>query len=76
MDLGEKLISITEKIYAGIVEEMEKSNIPPTLAVLIVEDINGRIARDAYLWVNRDRRAEELKGGQDDSTEIQPEPDT
>ncbi len=76
MDLGEKLVSITERIYAGFVGEMERSNIPPTLAILIAEDVYGRIAKDAYMQINRLRMAEELKGERDDSTEAEPESDT
>ena len=76
MDLGEKLISITERIYAGFVAEMEKSNIPPTLAVLIADNLHGRIVSEAYSQINRIRMAEELKGEGDDSTEAEPESDT
>ena len=76
MDLGEKLISITERIYAGFVAEMEKSNIPPTLAVLIADDLHGKVTKEAFLQINRMRMAEELKGESDDSTEAEPEPDT
>ncbi len=76
MDLGEKLLSITDRIYAGFVAEMERSNIPPTLAVLIADDIRGRIVYDAYTQINRIRMAKELKGERDDSTETEPEPDT
>ena len=76
MDLGEKLTSITERIYAGIVSEMEKANIPPTLAVLIIEDVCGKVTRDADMQINRQRMAEELKGEADDSAKAEPEPDT
>ena len=48
MDLGEKLTSIVNIIYANASVEFEKNNIPISLAPLLIDCVHNKFVKDGY----------------------------
>lgn len=61
MDLGEKLTTISDRIYDAAVQEFTETGVSVTMAALIMDDVSGRFAKAAYRAVNAIRAAEELE---------------
>ena len=73
MDLGEKLTTISDRIYDAAVQEFTETGVSVTMAALIMDDVSGRFAKAAYRAVNAIRAAEELEAARRAAEELEKE---
>lgn len=48
MDLGEKLFTLQEIIYASASNELQKAGVPPTLGDLVMKGVYSKFQENAY----------------------------
>ena len=73
MDLGEKLTTISDRIYDAAVQEFTETGVSVTMAALIMDNVSGRFAQTAYRKVNSIRAAEELEAARRAAEELEKE---